>query len=282
MPQQETFDRVDQAIVRRPAKNVAQTADKGAAGIPDYERAMLQHVALCEALKRCGLSVVTLNPDPQFPHGSFVGDMAVVTENLAVISNLPDQNPRQGEQPAAATILGGNRFLRFVTAPGYFNAADVLRLGDQFYIGLSEHTNAQGAEQLIGFLKEFGYTATVLDISDTGIEQLSSAAAYLGRDRILLRKELAKNYTFLEYEKIIIQPEEKSAAGAFVVNGTLILPQGFPHLRSELRLMGIPFIEVNVSEFEKAGGYLSCLALRLPAAKKGNIVLMEGWREKAL
>lgn len=281
MPQSETFDRFDQAILRRPAKNLAEGAMDGV-GVPDFERAQLQHIALCEALKSCGVSLSLLNADKQFPDGSMVGDMAVVTERLAVMSNFAENNPRQGEQQAAASALAGSRFLKFVTAPGLMDAGDVLRLGGRFYIGLTERTNEEGAAQLAFFLKEFGHDSTVVDMREAGMPRLGSAAVYLGRDRIMVREELARHYAFLEYEKIVLEDAEKSAAAALMVNGTLIMPQGFPRLRGELRLMDIPLIEINISEFEKTGANLSRLALRLPATEKGNVVLMESRKQRAL
>lgn len=281
MPQSETFDRFDQAILRRPAKNLAEGAG-GGVGVPDFERAQLQHIALCEALKSCGVSLSLLNADKQFPDGSMVGDMAVVTERLAVMSNFAENNPRQGEQQAAASALAGSRFLKFVTAPGLMDAGDVLRLGGRFYIGLTERTNEEGAAQLAFFLKEFGHDSTVVDMREAGMPRLGSAAVYLGRDRIMVREELARHYAFLEYEKIVLEDAEKSAAAALMVNGTLIMPQGFPRLRGELRLMDIPLIEINISEFEKTGANLSRLALRLPATEKGNVVLMESRKQRAL
>jgi dimethylargininase len=280
MAQRETFDRIEQALLRKPAQNIAEGQVRSA-DAPDYERAQLQHAALTEALKKCGVAVTTLNPDTIFPNGSFIGNIAVVTERLAVIGNFADTDPRQGEQQAAASVLAGSRFLKFISAPGRLDASDVLRLGNRFYIGLSARTNEEGAAQLAFFLKEFGYDASLLNMSSYGDLRLSAAAVYIGRDRLLVRAEMAQHYAFLEYDKIILSPEEKGAAGAFMANGTLILPQGFPRLREEMRFLEVPLIEVNVSEFEKTGGSLSCLALRLPAVEKGNIVLIEGWREKA-
>lgn len=280
MARPEAFDRIERAILRRPAKNMAEGMAPGAVGIPDYERARLQHIALTEALKSCGVAVTALPADVQFPEGSKVADMAVVTDKLAVLSNLRVQDPRQGEQQAAASVLAGCRFMKFISAPGVFDAGDVLRLGDRFYITLSARTNEEGASQLAFFLKEFGYEAEVIRLEEADSLRLGSAAVYLGADRILIREEIAQHYAFLEYEKTLIRNRDRDAAAALMVNGTLLLPQGFPDLRADLRLMDIPVIEVNVSEFEKTGSALSSLVIALPEAAKGNVVLMQGWQKQ--
>ena len=273
MTTRETFDKHTNAYVRKPGSNFAQGISP-AVGIPDVERALLQHDAYCQALVKCGVDVQALRPDPQFPDGCFISDMAVVTENLAVISNFSNNSPRQGEQRSAAEVLAGSRFLKFITAPGRLDSSDVLQIQNHFYIGLSDHTNQEGASQLAFFLKEFGYEATVLDLQLENIIRLKTAAVYLGDDRIMIREELAHNYAFIAYDKIIVSRHEKGATNAAMVNGTLLLPAGYPEALMDIKIAGIPYIELNASEFEKMNGGINCLSLRPPASQKGNVVLM--------
>jgi len=271
MNREEIFDKIAVAYVRRPVKNMGEGVSP-AVGIPDVERALLQHEQYCEALRRCGVDVVTVPSDPEFPDGSFMGDMAVVADNVAVLGNFTDDNPRQGEQRSAAEMLAGGKFMRFVTAPGRLDAGDVLQINDRFYIGVSDHTNTEGAAQLAFFLKEYGHEATVIDMDGDVSFRLKSAVTYLGRDRVLIREELERHYAFLEYEKIVVPSSEKKAANALVVNGTVLLPAGCPLTARKLADLDIPVIEVNVSEFEKMNGGLSCLSLRVPKTAQGNVV----------
>lgn len=279
MRTEETFDRVTQAFVRRPGKNFAEGISL-AVGIPDYEHAIIQHQNYIAALQQCGVDVSILKTDPLFPDGCFVSDMAVVTEQMAVLSNFPDQSPRQGEQQAAASVLGAGRFLKYITAPGRLDAGDVLQVRDQFYIGLSDHTNYAGAEQLSAHLREFGYASTIIDLTQENIVRLKAAALYIGRDRLIIREELARHYAFLEYEKIIVPREQKGAANAVMVNGTLLMPAGYPDIADEVRACGVPVIEVDMSEFEKMNGGLACLSLRVPHVEKANVVLMPTFGKK--
>jgi dimethylargininase len=266
-----TFDRVTHALVRPPGRNFAEGICP-AIGIPDYERALLQHASYCAALEKCGVEVTTLKTESLFPDGCFVSDMAIIAGNLAVVCNFSDDSPRQGEQKAAAGHLSATRFLKFIAAPGRLDGGDVLQIQDRFSIGLSDHTNAKGAEQLSRFLAEFGYKSDILDLEGDSPLRLRMAATYLGRDRLLIREDISKHYAFLQYEKIVVPREEGRAANAIMVNGTLILPAGCPDTRAQLRAAGIPVIETDVSEFEKMNGGLNCLSLRLPAQDRGNVV----------
>ena len=70
------------AIVRLPAPNFSEGLTTADLGTPDYERALVQHAAYCQALEQCGLNVIKLEPDPLFPDSTFVEDVAIVTEAL--------------------------------------------------------------------------------------------------------------------------------------------------------------------------------------------------------
>ncbi len=225
MRAEDTFDRITQAYVRKPGKNLAEGISP-ATGVPDAELAAEQHKNYCRTLQDCGVDVTVLNNDPLFPDGCFISDMAVVTEQMAVVSNFPDQSPRQGEQQAIASFLGTGKFLKYITAPARLDCGDVLRVRDQFYIGLSDHTNQAGAEQLAAHLKDFGYQAVIIDLATENIVRLQTAATYLGKDRLLVREEVSRHFAFLEYDKVIVPREQTGAVNATMVNGTLLMPKG--------------------------------------------------------
>ncbi len=268
-----TFNTFTHAVVCAPGGDFAADVSPDAYR-PDPEATLAQYQKYCAALKKCGVSVLALEADPLFPHGCFISDMALITEYLAVIGNFSDNNPRQGEQKNIAAALTGGKFLKFITAPGRLDCSDVLQVSGHFYVSLSDHTNEEGVAQLSFFLREYGYAVTVLDQSGDNFVRLSRAATYLGAGLLLVREELARHFSFLEYEKIIVPHKERGATNALMVNGTLLLPAGHAEILRELKLRGIPVIEVDVSEFEKTGGGLGGLSLRLPkAANNKNIAL---------
>lgn len=275
---------ISHAYVRKPGGNLAESALAGV-GIPDADRALYQHEAFCRALGQCGVEVRATRHDPAFPGGCFIGDMAVMAGNLAVICNFADKSPRQGEQQMAASLLAGSRILKFITAPGTLDAADVARVGDQFFIGLSERTNHEGAAQLAFFLTEFGFAATVLDIAQDTPLRLSAVVcdagpAADGRRRVLLREDLARHYAFLTFDKIVVPWDMRGAINARLVNGTLLMPQGFAAVAEARRQRGQPVIELQLSEFEKMSGGISSLALCLPARSADTVVCLQDVRDR--
>jgi dimethylargininase len=259
----ETFDRISSAIICPPGKNIAAAAT---IGVPDGLRAAIQHQKYAEALRQCGVTVTTIAADPVFPNACLIGNTALVMENLAVIGNFKDHSPRQGEQKSIASALAGDKFLKFITSPGLLDFDDVVRVGTQYYISLSPNTNQEGAAQLAFFLREFGYKITVLEQDRENAVRLNTSVTYLGQKILLLREELSRNFAFLGFDKIIVPHSERGAANAVMVNGTLLLPFGYPEISAKVKEFGIPVIEINVSEFEKIGGGLKSLSLRLPQA----------------
>ncbi len=266
MANAEIFDRVSRAIVCPPGRNLTTAAG----GAPDDGRAHQQHQQYVDALKQCGVEVITITADPVFPNACLVGNMAVVTEHLAVIGNFNNHSPRQGEQKGVAAALAGDKFLKFITAPGLLDGDDVLRIRNHFYIGLSQYTNQEGAAQLAFFLKEFGYAATVLEQDPESFVRLNTAAAYLDHNCLIIREELARNFAFLGFDKIIVPRRERGAASALMVNGTLLLPAGYAETSAAVNDVVTPVIELDVSEFEKMGGGLKNLSLCLPRTAKSG------------
>lgn len=264
------LNHISHAIVCPPGEDLAATA---AIGVPDDVRAAIQHQKYVEALKQCGVEVTMMAPDAVFPNACFVGNIAVVTEYLAVIGNFSSHSSRQGEQKSIASALAGDKFLKFITAPGLLDADDVLRIRNHFYIGLSSSTNHEGAAQLGFFLKEFGYDVTVLEQNPANIH-LNTAALWLGQNDLMIREEIARNFAFLGFDKIIVPHRARGATNGLMVNGTLLLPAGYADIAAAARAILPAVIEVNVSEFEKMGGGLKSLSLCLPEnTKSGPIEL---------
>lgn len=265
------FDRTQHVIVRRPGPNLAEGISHGI-GTPDFDRALLQHRLLCEALEQCGVKVSVLKADRDFPDGCFLNDVAVVTETLSVMTNFSDASPRQGEQKMVANLLAPIRFMKFISAPGTVDAADVLCIENHYYIGLSSHTNSEGANQLAVFLKEYGKEVTILDLRDMPELHLKNAVCFIGRDRILIREEIARHFAFMEYEKIIVPKHESHATSSVMINGTLLMPAGYPETRRQVKLLNMPVVEVTITEFEKMNGSIGSLLLPLPTGAEVNVV----------
>jgi dimethylargininase len=251
------------AIVRPPTANFADGLTTADLGAPDFDLALAQHARYCEALEACGLKLTRLEPDSRYPDSTFVEDTAVLTEHCAILTR-PGAPSRAGEVDAIReTLLQFYTWSRAITAPGTLDGGDICEAGTHFFIGVSERTNEQGARQLAGFLAQEGFTSAMADIRGVpGILHLKSGIAYLGEGRLALIDALADRPAFRGYERVSVVPAENYAANCVRVNDYVLMATGFPGLEAELRGLGYSVLTLEMSEYQKMDGGLSCLSLR--------------------
>lgn len=251
------------AIVRAPGRNYASGLTSVDLGAPDLERALEQHAAYCEALESCGLEVIRLAPDERHPDSTFVEDTAVLTARGAVITR-PGAASRLGEIDSIAPVLRDHfRELHSISDPGTVDGGDVCEAGEHFFIGISQRTNEHGATQLARILDSFGYSSSLIDIRGiSNILHLKSGLAYLGGKHLLVIAALENHKSFSSYELIRLNSAEEYAANCLSLNGRLLVAGGFPALKQELDHLGYQTIALDMSEFQKMDGGLSCLSLR--------------------
>ncbi len=251
------------AIVRPPSATMGSGLTSAAMGQPDVGLALHQHELYCAALEQCDLTLTHLSPDADFPDSTFVEDTAIVTPFIAILTR-PGAPSRQGEVAGiAATLPQFYSSVHSIVAPGTIDGGDICQAGDHFFIGISERTNEAGARQLAAILAEEGYTYVTVDIRGIeGILHLKSGISYLGDGRLALIDALARHATFRDYEIIRVDREESYAANCLRVNDQVILAAGFPQFESAVRALGYPVIALDMSEFRKMDGALTCLSLR--------------------
>jgi len=255
-----TFTR---AIVRPPGPRFSEGLTTVDLGKPVYETALKQHADYCAALGSCGLSVTALPLDDDFPDSTFVEDTAILTKRGAIITR-PGAKSRRGEITSIEKVLTRS-FLerRSIEKPGTVDGGDICEAGDHFFIGISARTNEAGAMQLAEILATLDFTSQFVDIRNiSSILHLKSGLAYLGHDQLIVIDELAHFEQFRGFDLIGVAPGENYAANCVLMNGSVLVPAGFPVLTEELIRRGHKTISLEMSEFEKMDGGLSCLSLR--------------------
>jgi len=249
-----------QAIVRKPGKNFAQgLTTTASAKPPQYELLLKQHETYLETLKSCELEVTILDPLPDYPDAYFVEDTAVVTADVAVITN-PGAAARQGEEKSMIPILAGFRKIERILAPGTVDGGDVLQVGNHFIIGLSGRTNKEGAEQLGRILESFGNSWATVEVG-AGLH-FKSSVNYVGKNTLLVTTDFTEREQLSEYDKIVVEKAEAYAANTLLVNGHLLTPTGFPGTRKQLEVLEFEIIELETSEVSKMDGGLTCMSIR--------------------
>jgi dimethylargininase len=255
------------AIVRPPGRNFASGLTSAAAGPPDLEAALRQHSQYCAALRGCGLELTDLDPDPTYPDGTFVEDAAIVTARGAILTR-PGAPTRTGEIDSVGKALRG--FYAdplHIDAPGTVDGGDVCEADGHFFIGVSARTNEHGAFQLKRHLEAMDYSAFLIDIrASRALLHLKTGIAYLGEGiwaiAAAIERELQPLGRFNIRDLISVSPEEGYAANCVRVNESVLVPAGYPRMEQALRDSGLHPLLLDMSEYKKMDGGLSCLSLR--------------------
>lgn len=247
-------------IVKKPGKSYVNGLTTSDLGEPNYDKLLVQHEAYIEALKQCKVTVKELPASEDFPDSTFVEDTAVLTPDFAVITN-PGAPSRNAEIQEMEPVL--KEFytdIRYIKAPGTLDGGDVLQIDDHFYIGISARNNETGATQLKKILESTGYKATIVPLKE--FFHLKTGVAYLGNNLIVAAGEFIDHPDFTQYDKIIVSDENEYSANCIRVNDYVIIPKGYPETKKQMNDRGYQTIEVEMTEFQKHDGGLSCLSLR--------------------
>ncbi len=244
------------AIVRRPGKNFAGGISTSKLGKPDYRKALSQHNEYCDALVKCGLELIILDADERYPDSCFVEDTAVVFDEAAVITR-PGAESRRGEEEEIEKVLARYKPVERIKSPGTCDGGDVLRAENHFYIGRSSRTNEHGAAQLSAILGKYGYKVSEIPVNE-GLH-LKSGLEYLGNGTFISTTDFAANFD--PARTILLQADEKYSANCLLINGTLLIPEGYPVSKQQELKLGYKVISLEMSEFRKMDGGLTCLSI---------------------
>jgi dimethylargininase len=247
------------AICRKPGLNFSHGITTVKGGKPDYAKMMTQHDAYVDALKKLGLQVEVLEPLGEFPDAYFVEDAAIVTPELAIITR-PGAKARRGEAAAMEPVLVKYRPLARIEAPGKLDGGDVLLIERHALIGVSERSNPEGAEQLGEILEDHGFTWTAVPVAE-GLH-FKSSVNWVGGRNLLVTEDFAGMDELEGFRQIVVDPTESYAANVLWINGTLIVPAGYPGTRKKLEVLGLPILELDTSEARQMDGGLTCMSLR--------------------
>ncbi len=252
------------AIVRPPGPNFADGLTVAGLGSPRLDDALAQHDRYCAALSACGLELIRLPADPAFADSTFVEDTAVITHRGAIITR-PGAPSRAGEVHAIRDVLApmfGD--LARINPPGTLDGGDVCQAEDRFLIGLSDRTNADGARQLAAWLTSLGYSSGIIDVRTfPNLLHLKSGLSDLGDGRLLVVDGLGDEPLLREFDQVRVPAGAEYGANCLRINDDILMPAGFPTLQTVLQDCGYATIAVEMSEFRKMDGGLSCLSLRM-------------------
>ena len=253
-------------IVRRPGKSLCDGITSAPElGKPIYEKAIQQHDAYIEALKQCGVEVTVLPALEEYPDACFVEE---VTRRRHHRQITPLRHHHAGCRLHHPPVPRWNPYRQFfdddhiahITAPGTLEGGDVMMVGDHFYVGRSARTNEEGIRQFIEILEGWGLSGSEVPLEY--VLHLKTGVNYLEDNNMLVSGEFKTKPDFDKYNKVEIPEEEAYAANCIWVNGTVIVPEGYPAVLKAVQDLGYKTLVVDTSEYRKIDGGLSCLSLR--------------------
>ncbi len=226
----------------------------------DVARAERQHEAYEAALRLAGCRVEHIRSEPDLPDAVFVEDLAIVVDELAVLTR-PGVASRRSEQASVAEALARWRSLARVEAPGTLDGGDVLRVERSVWVGVGGRTNEAGFAQLRALLEPLGYH--LHPVVTRNCLHLKSAATQVARGTVLINPAWIDPGSLSGLECLEVDPDEPSAANTLLVNGTLFCSQAFARTRARLASHAVDVTPLDLSELAKAEGALTCCSLIL-------------------
>ncbi|MBY8999897.1 MAG: hypothetical protein KGD64_03190 [Candidatus Heimdallarchaeota archaeon] len=245
-----------QAIVREPSLSYKQCVSSHPLHhTVSLSKVKTQHNDYCEALSSLGLELIKLPPSKDYPDSCFVEDTAVVHGQRAFITRMGVQS-RRGEDEEVEVVLKDYFEINRATDPATIEGGDVIHLPDRLISGISQRTNELGTKQMQDWLQ-----VKVDTITNPNIVHLKSYMKYLGNNTMITIEEYDEHPLLKGINLLIIPMEEYYSVNCLAINNTVIMSNKFSYAQEIVSNAGFEVISLEMSEFEKCQGSLTCLSI---------------------
>jgi dimethylargininase len=251
------------ALVRRPGPRLAEGLVTHIRRAPvDIDLAYRQHAAYIDALRGSGWEIHDVDPADDCPDAVFVEDTAVILGDVAVLSRpgALSRRPEIGGTEAALSSLGIR--VERIEEPGTLDGGDVLQVGRTVYVGRGGRTNADGIRQLRTIAGTLGRTVVAVPL--TKVLHLKSAVTALPDGTFLIFSDLVDARLF---PAVRVVDEEPGAHVVLLGGDNVLVAASAPKTAALIADLGYTPVVVEISEFEKLEGCVTCLNVLLPAAR---------------
>lgn len=247
------------ALVRRPGPQLADGLLTHRQRVPvDTELAAAQWAAYVRALAEAGWTIIEVDPDDGSPDSVFVEDALVLFDEVAVVTR-PGAHARRSETAgaeASARQLGLS--VAHIEAPATLDGGDVLKVDGHVYVGVGGRTNREAVAQLRSLLDARRWTVTAVPVAR--VLHLKSAVTALPDGTVIGFRPLVDDPDVFEsFEEV---PEESGSHVVVLDRHRLLMASDAPRTAGRLRSRGYDVVEVDISEFEKLEGCVTCLSVR--------------------
>jgi dimethylargininase len=248
------------ALVRQPSPRMADGIVTHIARSPvDPQRAERQHAAYVEALERHGWTIREVPPALNLPDSAFVEDTVVVAGRTAVLAH-PGAPERQAEVPGTEEIVRALRLdVARIEEPGTLDGGDVLQIGDTVYVGRGGRTNGEGIRQL---RRHLGPAKQVVAVPLRDVLHLKSAITALPDGTIIAADPALIDTGPLPTLRAV--PEEGGSHVVVLDASTVLMATSAPRTAALFEDWGFDVVAVDIGEFEKMEGCVTCLSVLIP------------------
>lgn len=219
------------------------------------KKAREQHAKYRMMLRELGLEVIMVPRDDLHPDSCFVEDNAIVHKGKALICRMAKES-RRGEQPGVAKVLEDFTTIKWAEEPATIEGGDVIHTEKKLIAGITERTTLEGIAQMRDWLN-----VRVDTIFDPDIMHLKSCVTYLGKGIMIAAEKYSKHPSLEGFNILIPSFEEEYAADTLTVGDTVLMADGYPMAQEMVKETGYDVISLNVSEFQKCDGALTCLSI---------------------
>lgn len=224
----------------------------------DLELTRKQHRLYGLTLLQLGLTLIRVEGDDNLPDCCFVEDTTIIAGKTAIITRM--QAPSRALETAEVQkLLANYKTTKEILPPAYIDGGDVLKIDNRIYIGISERTNRPAVEQVKAMVADEGFEVIPVEIE--GTLHLKTACTYLGDGCVVMASGHFDQEVFNGYRKIVVPAEEAYSANCLAVNGKVVVPDGYPRTRERIEKEGFNTVVVDISEFRKGNGGLTCLSI---------------------
>src|SRR5690349_19238448 len=248
------------ALVRRPSRRLAEGLVTHVERQPvDVDLASEQWQAYVDALHGSGWSTIEVPPMEECPDGVFIEDDVVMYADRAVVAR-PGADERKPETAAVAALLGDLAYdVVAIEAPGTLDGGDVLKHGDTVWVGHGGRTNQEGIDQLTAFLQPYG--ASVVAVPIAKVLHLKSAVTALPDGTVVGYEPLVDDPGV--WPSFLPVPEPSGSHVVLLGDDRILMSADAPESTALFRSRGLDVVVVDISEYIKLEGCVTCLSVRL-------------------
>jgi dimethylargininase len=256
-------------LVREPSRALTDGIVTYIARVPvDFKLAQRQWTNYVETVTQAGWQTIVVPLTTPCADGVFIEDPVVAYKGIAVLTrpSLAARRPEVSDIEESIEPLGYS--IHRIEAPGTLEGGDVLVVGDHVYVGQGGRSNIEGIEQLRRILEPHGAQVTAVPMGPA--LHLKSAVTALPDGSFI--GYLPALVDLGIFPKLHPVPELQGSNVVLLGENRVLIAANCRRSAALVAALGYDVITVDISEFQKREGDVTCLSVRLPEPTASLVV----------